>query len=73
MSDLSSKMLVFLALLTFVILAKAVDAYESRGISRKAVTSSQDALKEQLSVVQTSLQDIRQRLTSIEDVLHQVE
>jgi hypothetical protein len=73
MDDLSTKMIVFLAILVFVLVAKAIDAYEQRGISRKSVLAAQQKVAEQLKTMQSSLTDVGSRLTSIEDVLKQVE
>ena len=73
MDDLSTKMLVFLAILVFVLVTKAIDAYEQRGISRKSVLAAQQKVADQLKALQASLQEATARLTSIEDVLKQVE
>ena len=69
---MSNGMLIFFAILGFIVLNELIDAIKERGPSRREREAAAEQ-KEHLQSMDTVLQDIRQRLVSIERILQQVE
>lgn len=70
---MSNGMIIFLAFLSFIVLNGFVDALRERASPSKREREAAVAKEQQLTSMDVALQDIRQRLASIEGILQQVE
>lgn len=70
---MSDGMIIFLAILGFLLVSEAINALSGRNHGGRKAAAATQAVVDQLQLLDVTLQDIRTRVTSIEGILQQVE